>query len=350
MCQMENVLFSFTTEMTPKIDEKGITFSLRNRDYKAPQCVVIEKKAKTYRKTGHPQTAEQGQGWEETEVNDTLNIYDNGEVRTPTLVVDDPVGFDSWNLAQTGEVGRTLTTTGGGLNEHLPVVFENHSQDSRYRPLGETCQTVSATYGMGGNNQPFVVNEPIALENHPNDSRIKMSDNGIVQTLSSRMGTGGNNTPMLMEEVGGMQMSEQPKGAVVRRLTPLECNRLQGFPEREEDGKIISWVDIGEWTDSKGKVHKDADSPKYKALGNSIALCWWQWLADRIVKQLHKDGTENPTMGSLFDGIGGFPLVFKRAGCEPIWNSEIEEFPEAVTTKHFGDEEKGIEGDLEKYL
>lgn len=348
MCQMENVLFSFTTEMTPKIDEKGITFSLRNRDYKDPQCVVIEKKAKTYRKTGHPQTAEQGQGWEETEVNDTLNIYDNGEVRTPTLVVDDPVGFDSWNLSQTGEVGRTLTTTGWGLNEHLPVVFENHSQDSRYRPLGETCQTVSATYGMGGNNQPLVAQVYDASRRHD-----YQPFGDICETVQAQYGTGGNNVPMVREisEVGGGQeVEKQPKGAVVRRLTPLECNRLQGFPEREEDGKIISWVDIGEWTDSKGKIHKDADSPKYKALGNSIALCWWQWLADRIVKQLHKDGTGNPTMGSLFDGIGGFPLVFKRAGCEPIWNSEIEEFPEAVTTKHFGDEEKGIQGDLEKYL
>lgn len=52
--------------------------------------------------------------------------------------------------------------------------------------------------------------------------------------------------------------------SVVRRLTPLECERLQGFPD--------GWTDIGEWTDSKGKVHKCSDAPRYKALGNSIAL------------------------------------------------------------------------------
>ena len=39
----------------------------------------------------------------------------------------------------------------------LPQVFENHGQDTRYRPLGDICQTVSATFGMGGNNQPLVV-------------------------------------------------------------------------------------------------------------------------------------------------------------------------------------------------
>ena len=51
----------------------------------------------------------------------------------------------------------------------------------------------------------------------------------------------------------------------VRRLTPLECERLQGFPD--------GWTDIGEWVDSKGKKHKAADSPRYKALGNSIGYC-----------------------------------------------------------------------------
>ena len=117
---------------------------------------------------------------------------------------------------------------------------------------------------------------------------------------------------------------------IVRRLTPLECERLQGYPD--------GWTDIGEWIDSKGKKHKDADSPRYKALGNSIALPFWQWMAERMVKVLKNEGDENPTMASLFDGIGGFPLVFSRCGCEPIWASEIEEFPMAVTKLRFGNE------------
>ena len=116
-------------------------------------------------------------------------------------------------------------------------------------------------------------------------------------------------------------------GSIVRRLTPLECERLQGFPD--------GWTDIGEWTDSKGKKHKDVDSPRYKALGNSIALPFWEWMANRMVKHLDVD---KPTMGSLFDGIGGFPLVFSRAGCIPVWASEIEEFPIAVTKERFGNE------------
>jgi DNA (cytosine-5)-methyltransferase 1 len=225
-----------------------------------------------YRKTSHAKSKEDGQGWQETEVNDTLNIFDNGESRTPTIV----------------------------------------------------------------------------LENHPNDSRVKIREDGKVQTLSSRMGTGGGNVPMVMEEPYNATTSKEiaksitsaatdanhipcayNNTSVVRRLTPLECERLQGYPD--------GWTDIGEWVDSKGKKRKDSDSPRYKALGNSIALPFWQWMANKMVKYI--DGHQ-PTMASLFDGIGGFPLVFSRAGAKPIWASEIEEFPIAVTKIRFPDMEE----------
>jgi len=112
---------------------------------------------------------------------------------------------------------------------------------------------------------------------------------------------------------------------VVRRLTPLECERLQGYPD--------GWTDIGEWTDSKGKKHKPADSPRYKALGNSIALPFWFYLLRRISAQYERPAT----LGSLFDGIGGFPLCWERCNGRgtAIWASEIEEFPIAVTKRRF---------------
>lgn len=134
------------------------------------------------------------------------------------------------------------------------------------------------------------------------------------------------------EEKIGAQVARRPgavcsPGTIVRRLTPLECERLQGFPDH--------WTDIGDWVDSKGKLHKgESDSPRYKALGNSIALPFWQYLAEKMVKYI-----DHPTMASLFDGIGGFPLVYSRCGCKPVWASEIEEFPIAVSKKHFPDNE-----------
>jgi DNA (cytosine-5)-methyltransferase 1 len=114
---------------------------------------------------------------------------------------------------------------------------------------------------------------------------------------------------------------------IVRRLTPLECERLQGYPD--------GWTDIGEWIDTKGKKHKEADSPRYKALGNSIALPPWKWVLKRLCACYERDAT----MASLFDGIGGFPLIWEQlngnGSC--LWASEIEEFPMAVTKVRFGE-------------
>lgn len=112
--------------------------------------------------------------------------------------------------------------------------------------------------------------------------------------------------------------------STVRRLTPLECERLQGFPD--------GWTDIGDYIDSKGKKRKTSDSARYKALGNSIALPSWVWVLERLSLYC-----TNRTMASLFDGIGGFPLIWEtlngKGTC--LWASEIEEFPIAVTNYHF---------------
>lgn len=114
---------------------------------------------------------------------------------------------------------------------------------------------------------------------------------------------------------------------MVRRLTPMECERLQGYPD--------GWTDIGEWTDSKGKKHQTSDTSRYKALGNSIALPFWYWMMQNMAEYL----PEKPTLGSLFDGIGGFPLCWERIHGKGTarWASEIEEFPMAVTKKRFGE-------------
>ena len=124
---------------------------------------------------------------------------------------------------------------------------------------------------------------------------------------------------------------EQPimaKNTVVRRLTPKECERLQGFPD--------DWTDIGEWTDSSGKKRQTSDTNRYKALGNSIALPYWKVLARRIAAQYDRD----ITMGSLFDGIGGFPLAFMHTGATPVWASEIDDYCIAVTKRRIGDVER----------
>jgi len=86
------------------------------------------------------------------------------------------------------------------------------------------------------------------VENHPNDSRVSIREDGIVPTLSSRMGTGGNNGPMVLET------TKPPRKYIIRRLTPLEACRLQGFPDWWEDGV------------------QGSDSARYKMWGNGLAL------------------------------------------------------------------------------
>lgn len=144
-------------------------------------------------------------------------------------------------------------------------------------------------------------------------------------TLTTATGQGGANT--------GPSVIEKIIRWIVRRLTPTECERLQGYPD--------GWTDLGEWIDSKGKTHKDADTPRYKALGNSIALPQWYYVLGGIADRLPEDAT----LGSLFDGIGGFPYVWAQlhAGRKHlcVWASEIEEFPIAVTKKWFPEVEDG---------
>ena len=280
-----NALFSIADHPTPKINRGGQAYTLESRDYKNAQCVM------TYRKQGHPRNSNEGQSWEESEVNDTLNIFDNSENRTPTLIL------------------------------------ENQPTDSRIKILKDVVQTLTGRMGTGGGNTPMVMqnSEPIYLES--NEDKASIKTDGISNSLTASMGEGSGHIPMITESP---EEKSPYENMIVRRLTPLECVRLQGYPD--------NWLDIGEWTDSNGKLHKDSDAPKYKAAGNSIALPFWGWLAEKIAKQLRKDGTENPTMASLFDGIGGFPLVFQRVDVKPVWASEIEEYPMAVTKKHFGED------------
>lgn len=356
-----------------------------------------------------------GKGWTEG-VSYTLNTIDrpavvfNEEAITSKLNASNPHFGDACHTLGATGAGRTLLIQEDN-NPFVPsppqsdvVVFEPGSCS---RVGGHIWQDGKAPdlRAQSGDNQPA-----IALENHPNDSRVKIAEDGIVQTLSGRMGTGGGNTPMILEKhipcswdggqtsptltksnAGGQQRMpdndnfnavialdrasfNQGKNAqydfevsesginsslvakgpsavcskekseceryIVRRLTPLECERLQGFPD--------FWSDIGEWTDSKGKLHKESsDSARYKALGNSIALPSWFYVLSKL-----SEFCEEKTMASLFDGISGFNVCWARIhGAENcLWSSEIEEFPIAVVKKHFGDEDTGEEGDFEKFF
>ena len=200
-----------------------------------------------------------------------------------------------------------------------PVVFESHSQDARYTQQGDTSPACTAQWGTGGNNMPLVAEKKaFAMQ------RIgEYKESEHASTMKSRD----------YKDATDLIAEKETKNLrwIVRRLTPLEDERLQGF----HDG----WTDIGDWIDENGKKHKTSDAARYKALGNSIALPQWYWIFQKMKPYIG----ESPTLGSLFDGIGGFPLVFESTYGygTAIWGSEIDSFCVAVTKKHFPEKQRG---------
>lgn len=264
----------------------------------------------------------------------SLNANENGGMARDSVLC---AGFKAGQGAQAGgigyseEVSPTLTAAPSGTNQTPAVVAldMSHACDV-IRDCGEIAPSLQARMGTGGNQVPLTYQD-------------------VTGTLSPGAHSGSYNgqdayndmlvcgaTPEVAHALRAKASCAYREDAetypvqnmVVRRLTPMECERLQGYPD--------GWTDIGEWMDSKGKRHKDADSPRYKALGNSIALPFWDFLAKRISAQYLRP----VTMGSLFDGIGGFPLVFELHNGKGAarWASEIEEFPIAVTKLRFGED------------
>lgn len=206
--------------------------------------------------------------------------------------------------------------------------------DAQYWGVPQRRKRIALVADFGGQRAAEILFERTSLSGNPDESvkaweatpghsqaspprRDRTSEKVIYDARGN--GDGSSSGPLVAEKTIRW---------IVRRLTPVECERLQGYPG--------GWTDIGDWTDSKGKKHKYADSPRYKALGNSIALPQWFWLVQKMRPYLK----EKPTLGSLFDGLGGFPLVWQRAYGEGTarWASEIEEFPMAVTKRRFGEE------------
>lgn len=272
----------------------------------------------------------------------------------------------------TDDRAPTLTAAAGMSGNNQPVVCAGFKlgNSEQARSIGYQEELPPTLNAECGGNKPAVVAPAVPLDmTHACDVIRECGEQ--VPALQARMGTGGNQVPLTYQDVTGTLSPGAHAGSyngqdayndmlvcgaspdvehalrakancayredaetylvqnmVVRRLTPLECTRLQGYPD--------GWVDIGDWTDEKGKKHKDADSPKYKALGNSIALPFWDWMLRRMARYL----PEGATLGSLFDGIAGFPLIWERIHGKGTarWASEIEPFPIAVTKKHFPEE------------
>ena len=208
----------------------------------------------------------------------TLKAGGSGNSMPTVLCINDQ-GGERMDVA--ADISGTLRSQEHG---HQPLIFENHGIDARYRQMGDVAPTMSARYGTGGNNVPLVGEQVFCITGNAIDREPENGGNGIgYQEDVSYTLTGFDRHAVcsVSEVVGalckgdekgaGSQYVEQGKCVVdlytcepagdkdlpillIRRLTPLECERLQGFP----DG----------WTDIPGA----SDSARYKALGNSVAI------------------------------------------------------------------------------
>lgn len=211
-------------------------------------------------------------------------------------------------------ISQTIVSRGPGA----VCVRDAEVYDARGNGNGETVPTITGDH----NNRITDYTAVVALR-----PTYCLQGNGIDR--SETAGCNGKGVKegvcYTLNTIDRPAVSDGAEGYIVRRLTPLECERLQGFPD--------GWTDIGDWVDEKGKTRQTTDAARYKALGNSIAIPPWKWVLKRICANYERDAT----MASLFDGIGGFPLIWEqlngRGSC--LWASEIEEFPIAVTKKHF---------------
>ena len=169
----------------------------------------------------------------------TLNAFDNGDTRTTTIIF---YGNRVEDIRIQGAVINTLQARMGTGGNNMPMVAFSHTQGLSAQPSEEVWPTLRKE-GAG-----MAVAYPI------DDGReLEKKQNGT--------GIGDAESPMYtLDRVSHASVATE---SVVRRLTPVECERLQGFPDN--------------WTEGQ------SDSARYKQMGNAVAVPCVEWVMERLV-------------------------------------------------------------------
>lgn len=276
-----------------------------------------------FRKSKRAASTTDNETWVPADVTNTLNNFDLGDTRTTHAVVE-PVAIQGTIIGRSENAGPqgTGATEGGpmftltktdihGVAHTMPgsvvepKVYENHPNDSRVTGPLEVSPTVVSRFGTGGGNVPLVNNEPTAITFQPGNLRREAGAEPSTTTTTTLKASAGDQTPHVCHPVvpldgmnllsrlgecgeehsmqnfnpGDPQFTLKKGGSqhgvitpmAVRRLTPVECERLQGFPD---NWSRIPW---------KGKPETECpDGPRYKACGNSMAVPVMRWIGQRI--------------------------------------------------------------------
>ena len=213
-------------------------------------------------KSRRAQTNTDDETWVEGSVTPTLNAFDNGGETRATVLM--PVAYSIREDAKANTFSATETDTALCLNGLVPSTQSHHAQifiaepivyDGYNQKLDDSG--IHRSLRIGRDSSDFVA-QPIIFENSYRDGPRVGDD--ICHTLPAKKGLGGGNTPMLAEPV--------EHRLAVRRLTPLECERLMGWPD-----------DHTRWT-ADGK--EQADTNRYKQCGNGVASPVAKWVGEQL--------------------------------------------------------------------
>jgi DNA (cytosine-5)-methyltransferase 1 len=210
----------------PLLSDSSLTLAQSN-----DQTLFQKSEPVTFAKSRRAQSDTDHETWLESDVTPTLNIFDVGDVRTTVAVVE-------------------------------PIIFENSYRDGARIGTEGLSQTLSAKMGTGGNNTPMVT-QPVAYSIRE-DAKANNFSSTEVETARA---------------LQAMQPSVQSHHAqtfiahnqplVVRRLTPLECERLMGWPDNHT---------------SQGVNGKVSDTQRYRMCGNGVASPVAKWVGEQIMK------------------------------------------------------------------
>ena len=243
-----------------------------------------EVKTLWFTKSRRAQNDEDYETWIQGGVAPTLNAFDNGDVRTTVLVMRMREGKPGGGKGPLMSEDRSLTLATAN-DQTLFIFYGNRVDDVRMQ--GQVINTLQARMGTGGNNMPMVASIPIqdGRDINKEQNGLGIGDEGapsytldstgaqsvavipIQGTIIGRndaagpqgKGYGEDGDPMYtLDSVSGHGVAT----STVRRLTPVECERLQGFPD--------------DWTAGQ------SDSSRYKQMGNAVAVPVVEWVIGNI--------------------------------------------------------------------
>ena len=146
------------------------------------------------------------------------------------------IGFDRYNGSVTDDKSATLGVNCGMSTGRNGVVLNDQGGNRM-----DVTEDITCTLRAEAHHPPCILDEAVAVENHPMDGRVKLEENGKVQTLSERMGTGGNNVPLVLKIRSGCEGGG--KGPLIQtdKSATLSCNNDQTlFEPCSWDGGQIS--------------------------------------------------------------------------------------------------------------